>query len=92
MSATTLYLVQSAFHQTVAHFETLQKIAQSNDPIVLMGEAVLHYDNVLLADFTQLYYLENESALINGAHAMKALSYLDFADLCLQHVRCVSLR
>ena len=92
MSNQNLYLIQSGYQQTLHVLEKLSTVAGSNDAVVLMGDAVLHAQHTHLHHLS-CYILENEIALLGTAAVdIKALSYAEFADLCLQYQRCITLR
>lgn len=87
----TLFLVQSDFLSTPIHFEQLHQVKSENDAIVLMGEAVLQHHH--LKNDAHVYALESEKDLLaQQTTNIQWLSYTDFATLCLNYSRCISLK
>lgn len=94
MSENTLYLVQASFATTTQHLATVEQLYQQGDAVVLMGEAVLHLNANILKGLNTFYMLNNDAEILAGQTAanMQTLDYAEFADLCLQYTRCISLK
>lgn len=99
MSEATLFLVQASFSALNASLQQLKTLAQPEDSVVLMGDAVLSFTHSEylshLTETKKLYVLEAERKQIlhtNFSHAVQVLSYADWADLCLIHQRIVTLK
>jgi sulfur transfer complex TusBCD TusB component (DsrH family) len=94
MKKSTLFLVQASYSCTPNAFSTLLKMAAADDLIILMGDAVMHAASPVIANFS-CAILETEQALIPADFASNhfaVLNYAQFADLCLQHSRVVTLK
>ncbi|USA54300.1 DsrH/TusB family sulfur relay protein [Acinetobacter sp. C32I] len=91
MEQTTLFLVQSAADQT---WSDLVKMAQSDDCIVLMGDAAIKVTKSITAAYPNIYCLNNEHNLIieELRAQILAIDYAQFADLSLKFKRCISLK
>lgn len=94
MTVNTLFLLQSEFAKTSTCLEQLIQISTPQDPVVLLGEAVLFAQDQRLQQFTSVYVLETEIDLIpdNIKTQIKVLSYLEFSDLVLDFKHCMSLK
>ena len=89
----TIYLVQSQFSATGQALNKLQAIYQHGDDVVLMGDAVLHVAHNVIQQLPYVYVLEADAENIAAAPSnMKTISYAEFAALCLEHKRCISLK
>ncbi|MBI1452426.1 MULTISPECIES: hypothetical protein [Acinetobacter] len=94
MTTSTLFLVQASYANTLSVLEKLQQMATSTDRIVLMGDAVMHVAHPMLANFS-CAILATELALIPADSTLEHIAILDytqFADLCLQYNRVVTLK
>lgn len=94
MTTSTLFLVQASYANTLSALEKLQQMATSTDRVVLMGDAVMHATQPTLEKFS-CAILDTEQALIPAGSTLEHITVLDyaqFADLCLQHNRVVTLK
>lgn len=91
MEQTTLFLVQSAADQV---WSDLKKMAQSDDCIVIMGEAAIKVSASITEAYPNIYCLINEHNLViqELSAEILAIDYAQFADLALKFKRCVSLK
>ena len=91
MEQTTLFLVQSAADQA---WSDLVKMAQSDDCIVLMGDAAIKVTRSITAAYSNIYCLNNEHSLIVEELRAEILEidYAQLADLSLKFKRCISLK
>ena len=91
MEQTTLFLVQSAADQA---WSDLVKMAQSDDCIVLMGDAAIKVTRSITATYSNIYCLNNEHSLIieELRAEILAIDYAQLADLSLKFKRCISLK
>ena len=93
MSDKTLFLVQSSFHTASQHLNGLSHVLSSEDSIVLMGDAVLHYQHGTLQNFMNVYALYTDLEILGEtSHDLISIDYAQFADLCLKFNRCISLK
>ena len=94
MTNNTLYLVQSSYSHTQRSLEQLQHIANAEDSLVLMGDAVLCLNDATFQTELKTYILETDADILASAPPthVQVLSYADFADLVLNFKRCVSLK
>jgi len=90
----TLYLVQSPFAATELALSTLQNLYQSGDDVVLMGDAVLYIEHPFIQQLACVFVLEQDAENIAAAYPsnLETISYARFAELCLNHSRCISLK
>lgn len=90
----TLYLVQSPFAATELALSKLQNLYQSGDDVVLMGDAVLYIQHPFIQQLPCIFVLEQDAENIAAAHPsnLETISYVRFAELCLSHSRCISLK
>ena len=93
MKKPSLFLIQ-ANHQHVQVWQDLQQMAQSNDHIVVMGDALLHIAHSLFDTFPHVYCLSNEQHLLANdvQNRVKCIEYADLANLVMQFERCISLK
>ena len=95
MSNSTLYLLQSSYANTSQSITQLGQLITVGDTIVLMGESVLFIADEQIQQFGTCYVLEQDVQIL-GKHAhynhMHVINYAQFADLCLQYMRCISLK
>lgn len=93
MTDKTLYLLQSSFAASQQHLQTLTQLMNANDAIVFMGDCVLHYAHPALLKYQAKYALTQDLEILgNIQHSLTAIGYAEFADLCLQFNRCISLK
>lgn len=90
----TLYLVQSPFAATELALSKLQNLYQSGDDVVLMGDAVLYIEHPFIQQLACIFVLEQDAENIAAAYPsnLETISYARFAELCLNHSRCISLK
>ena len=93
MSNKSLYLVQSNFSTTPSALAKLEQLYSSEDTVILMGESVLQFQQPFLQQLICIYVLENDAEILAGQKTenMKVISYDEFADICLNHTRCIRL-
>ena len=95
MSNSTLYLLQSSYANTSQSITQLAQFIAAGDAIVLMGESVLFITDEQIQQLGTCYVLEQDVQIL-GKHAhynhMHVINYAQFADLCLQYMRCISLK
>ena len=93
MSNKSLYLVQSNFSATPSALAKLEQLYSSEDTVILMGESVLQFQQPFLQQLNCIYVLENDAEILAGQkpEIMKIISYAEFADICLNHTRCIRL-
>ncbi|MFM6957155.1 MAG: hypothetical protein ACKOXD_00940, partial [Acinetobacter sp.] len=72
----------------------LAEMAQTDDSIVVLGDAVLQITLNIVKDYSNLYCLSNEQTLLNDdvKEHISVIEYTEFADLVLQFRRCVTLK
>jgi sulfur transfer complex TusBCD TusB component (DsrH family) len=94
MSNHTLYLIQSSYAATAQILEQLAHMYTRGDQVVLMGEAVLQLEHAFLLNLPQIHMLKNDAELLVQPlpEQVKLLTYADFADLCLEFNRCISMK
>ncbi|ANF81751.1 sulfur relay protein TusB [Acinetobacter sp. NCu2D-2] len=96
MSNPTLYLIQSQYGATAAVLKQLKQIFSSNDQVVFMGESVLVLNDLqgLTDAFAKIAVLDTESELLAEPinPNIQIISYDEFAALCLQFTRCISMK
>ena len=90
----TLYLVQSPFSATEQALSKLQNFYQSGDDVVLMGDVALYIDHTFIQQLPCIFVLEQDAENIAAVHPsnLETISYTRFAELCLNHSRCISLK
>ena len=90
----TLYLVQSPFAATELALSKLQSLYQSGDDVVLMGDAALYIEHTFIQQLACVFVLEQDAENIAAVHPsnLETISYTRFAELCLNHSRCISLK
>ena len=93
MSNKSLYLVQSTFSATPNVLSKLQQLYSPEDTVVLMGESVLQLQHPFLQALNKVYVLDTDAEILAGqtTENLKLISYAEFADLCLDHSRCIRL-
>ena len=90
----TIYLVQSPFAATELALSKLQSLYQSGDDVVLMGDAVLYIEHPFIQQLPCIFVLEQDAENIAAIHSsnLETISYARFAELCLSHSRCITLK
>ncbi|AYA68943.1 MULTISPECIES: DsrH/TusB family sulfur metabolism protein [unclassified Acinetobacter] len=90
----TLYLVQSPFSATEQALNKLLNLYQSGDDVVLMGDAALYIKHTFIQQLACVFVLEQDAGNIAADYPsnLKTISYTSFAELCLSHSRCISLK
>lgn len=93
MSNKSLYLVQSTFSATTNVLSKLQQLYSPEDTVVMMGESVLQLQHPFLQALNKVYVLDTDAEILAGqtTENLKMISYAEFADLCLDHSRCIRL-
>ncbi|GAA5180991.1 hypothetical protein GCM10023345_03620 [Acinetobacter kookii] len=93
MSNKSLYLVQSTFSATPNVLSKLQQLYSPEDTVVMMGESVLQLQHPFLQALNKVYVLDTDAEILAGqtTENLKLISYAEFADLCLDHSRCIRL-
>lgn len=94
MQNSTLFLIQAPFSQMDKTWQELSDMANTNDAIVIMGDAILQINASIIDRFARLYCLSNEHSLLADQFkvAVKMIDYAQFADLVVQFERCVTLK
>lgn len=94
MKNRTLFIIQSNYMNTDKILVELAQMAQTEDSIVVMGDALLKLTNAIVGVYPNLYCLSNEQTLINNKFKpqFKVIEYSEFADLVLESVNSVSLK
>ncbi|MGE4315228.1 DsrH/TusB family sulfur metabolism protein [Acinetobacter sp.] len=93
MSNKSLYLVQSTFSVTLYVLSKLQQLYSPEDTVVMMGESVLQLQHPFLQALNKVYVLDTDAEILAGqiTENLQLISYAEFADLCLDHSRCIRL-
>lgn len=89
-----IYLIQSDYLKTQIHLSSLSQIADKTDPIILMGEAALHYNSSSLHIFENVYVLQADKLLVKMEMLpsnLKFIDYQQFAKIILQSKHCIRL-
>ena len=91
MSNKSLYLLQSSFSATPAVVKKLEHVYSPEDSVILMGESVLQYEQPFLQQLNCIYVLDSDAEILAGKEVknMQIISYAEFADICLNHTRCI---
>lgn len=94
MENSALFLIQSSYNNLDKIWEQLAQMAQSDDHIVIMGDASLAIPATVFSSHAHLYCLENELSLLSNENQehVKLIDYAAFADLVLQFKRCITLK
>lgn len=94
MENSALFLIQSSYNNLDKIWEQLAQMAQSDDHIVIMGDASLAIPATVFSRYAHLYCLENELSLLSNENQehVKVIDYVAFADLVLQFKRCITLK
>ncbi|WP_252152438.1 DsrH/TusB family sulfur relay protein [Acinetobacter terrae] len=93
MSNKSLYLLQSNFSATPSVLAKLEQLYSPEDTVILMGESVLQFQQPFLQQLNCIYVLDRDAEILAGQKTenMKIISYAEFADICLNHNRCIRL-
>ncbi len=93
MSNKSLYLVQSTFSATPSVLAKLQQVHSPEDTIVLMGESVLQLSHPFLQQLNNIYVLDTDAEILAGQKTenLQVISYVEFADICLNYTRCIRM-
>ncbi|MCU4423622.1 MULTISPECIES: DsrH like protein [Acinetobacter] len=94
MNPSTLYLVQSSYHNTPKIIDELRDIYQVGDQIVFMGDSVAQLSAQVIQQFESVSCLSVEKGLLDTDNLtqINVLDYAQFADLALTFNRCISLK
>ncbi|WDZ52719.1 hypothetical protein LF296_08050 [Acinetobacter vivianii] len=94
MKNSVLFLIQSPYSNLDKIWQQLAQMAQSDDHIVLMGDAMLSIPSSVFSHYPHLYCLANEQEMLSkeDQEQVKSIDYAAFADLVLQFERCITLK
>ncbi|CAI3139710.1 hypothetical protein MWMV18_MWMV18_01181 [Acinetobacter calcoaceticus] len=94
MNPSTLYLVQSTYHNTPNIIDELGHLYQVGDQIIFMGESVARLSAQIIQQFKSVSCLSIEKDLLDAdtLAQINVLDYDQFADLVLTFNRCISLK
>ena len=94
MNPSTLYLVQSTYHNTPNVIDELGHLYQKGDQIIFMGDSVARLSAEMIQQFENISCLSIEKDLIdtNTLTQINVLEYDQFADLVLTFNRCISFK
>lgn len=94
MNPSTLYLVQSTYHNTSKVIDELRDIYQVGDQIIFMGDSVARLSTEIIQQFESVSCLSIEKDLLDTdtLAQINVLDYDQFADLVLTFNRCISLK
>lgn len=94
MTNQTLYLIQSYYANTEMILTKLNTMIDSNDSVVLMGDAVFFNQSLNTQICSNLYVLENDAENIPNVASVdfKIIGYDQFSNLILAYTRCVTLK
>lgn len=94
MNPSTLYLVQSTYHNTSKVIDELRDIYQVGDQIIFMGDSVARLSTEIIQQFESVSCLGIEKDLLDTdtLAQINVLDYDQFADLVLTFNRCISLK
>ena len=89
-----LFIIQSEFASTPQAIKKLQAVHTPNDVIILMGDAVQFIIDPFLQSLYKIYIIETDLENLPPINMpnVEVIQYNDFADICLQHTRCISLK
>lgn len=93
MSNKSLYLLQSNFSATPSVLAKLEQLYSPEDSVILMGESVLQFQQPFLQQLNCIYVLDSDAEILAGQKTenLHIISYAEFADICLNHTRCIRL-
>lgn len=89
-----LFLLQSSFATTAQAIAKLKALYHPNDQVVLMGDAAQFSKDPFIQQLKHVYILQTDVDLLmnlNTEH-IQVIEYNTFADLCLQHARCITFK
>lgn len=94
MNPSTLYLVQSTYHNTPNVIDELSHLYQAGDQIIFMGDSVARLSAQIIQQFKSVSCLSIEKDLLDAdtLAQINVLDYDQFADLVLTFNRCISLK
>lgn len=94
MNPSTLYLVQSTYHNTPNVIDELGNLYQKGDQIIFMGDSVARLSAEMIEQFERVSCLSIEKDLIDTdtLTQINVLEYDQFADLVLTFNRCISFK
>lgn len=94
MNPSTLYLVQSTYHNTPNIIDELGHLYQVGDQIIFMGDSVARLSAQVIQQFESISCLGIEKDLLDtdSLAQINVLDYDQFADLVLTFNRCISLK
>lgn len=94
MNPSTLYLVQSTYHNTPNIIDELGHLYQVGDQIIFMGDSVARLSAQVIQQFESISCLGIEKDLLDTdtLAQINVLDYDQFADLVLTFNRCISLK
>lgn len=94
MNPSTLYLVQSTYHNTPNIIDELSHLYQAGDQIIFMGDSVARLSAQIIQQFKSVSSLSIEKDLLDAdtLAQINVLDYDQFADLVLTFNRCISLK
>lgn len=94
MKNSVLFLIQSPYSNLDKIWDQLEQMAQSDDHIVIMGDATLSVPFTVSTCYPHLYCLSNEQEMLSDGdpERIKPIDYAAFADLVLQFERCITLK
>ncbi|MBJ9419429.1 DsrH like protein [Acinetobacter oleivorans] len=94
MNPSTLYLVQSTYHNTPNVIDELGNLYQKGDQIIFMGDSVVRLSPEMIQQFESVSCLSIEKDLIDTdtLTQINVLDYDQFADLVLTFNRCISFK
>ena len=86
MNKKTLIIIQAPYSNLAKVWSELYQFALVDDPIVIMGEALLTVPDEIFNNYRNIYCLDSDVNLLNQTNHMqiKILQYSDFADLILE--------
>lgn len=94
MNPSTLYLVQSTYHNTPNVIDELGNLYQKGDQIIFMGDSIAQLSAEMIQQFENVSCLSIEKDLIDTdtLTQINVLEYDQFADLVLTFNRCISFK
>ncbi|MGK7248146.1 DsrH like protein [Acinetobacter oleivorans] len=94
MNPSTLYLVQSTYHNTPNIIDELGNLYQKGDQIIFMGDSIARLSAEMIQGFESVSCLSIEKDLIDTdtLTQINVLDYDQFADLVLTFNRCISFK
>lgn len=94
MNPSTLYLVQSTYHNTPNVIDELGNLYQKGDQIIFMGDSIARLSAEMIQQFERVSCLSIEKDLIDTdtLTQINVLEYDQFADLVLTFNRCISFK